>query len=414
MSEAQLPVPVEIQPLVKGTLNELLTKHLPVLERASKNANAAMVAMTQVETEEEANAAIELLARVSTTYGKMQPLRKEITVLFDKASEYLIDFERPLATESGKKNEYNRIKGLVASFEQRKIKREAEEKERARKQKEVDQAWVDLKASIKLNVADVIIEACRFLETQSQQFFETKDLKEFDDRAKSYNTVIWKMKKDDYQKCFQVPVSPVLPKEEIGPFIEKMKEELAYEGINAMYLEKANPILTNWKTKIPQLRETLIRLLSASETERKRLEEESTTRKQAESTQTELYLSGQQTEMQQTVKNEAAVDKIESEFREQAIVQDLEPTGPKKKVLRFTIDKPVSGLCEIIYHLFLNKKFDGLYKLDKEGKRKVDANGHEEYIDAIDWLTKEFVRLKIDAHPKDSEIVDVAKVIVRK
>lgn len=417
MSEqAIIPTPVDV--IKKGTLIAVIETNVPVLQASSLKAQEAMkeiISKAKLSSEEEVAAAKNILLKVSATFTKLQTLRKEITKPMDLLSDYVMQYEKPLSNDTNAKSDYNIIKRMIGEFEQEKIRKNKEAEEIARKQKLKEQAFADLKGKIKMNVSDTIISLCKRIETGSQEFFgKLKTLEEFDKSAAVYKGTKWKMKLEDYEKCFQVAVSILIPNEEFGPFILSMKEELTYESVNALYLEKGNPLISIWISKIPQLRENLVELLKASDDEKVRLEAQNKLNADAEAQRSAQYLTDQQNNMQRSAEAEASIGKIEADFKEQAVVQTLEPTGPKKKVFRFTDDKPVQALCEVIYHCFMNKDFDGIYKLNKDNTPKLDAQGRPEYVDGVAWWITQFQRLKIDADIKGSEVLEDAKVIVRR
>lgn len=416
MTEQVALIPKENESVVNGTLLQLLEKKVPILAKARAGATAAMAEITVVDTDEDIEKATDLLVAVRSTYEKMTPLRKELTDPLDQLKDFLMDFERPLNPDMKSNSDFVRIKKLVGAAEQRKIERNKKLEEEARLKKLKDQAVIDAKASIKLNVADMIVDRCKKLQTGLEDFFDSKnvaDQKALDDKIKQFEGTKWRLKQEDYDKCFVFPKSQYMLAQEVTDLVKTMREELPFDNVNAMLMEKVTPIVNVWKSKLPQIREQFKAIFSEKDEEkRKKLEEEKRIKDQEEANRAAESLKEQERSMQADVMSEQTVNKVEADFTEQATVQGLEKTAPKKKVIKFKNDKPAAEIAKMLYHIFMSPKFKGIYKM-KNGEKVLDDRGRPVYIDAIEWIADEFAS-KCDAEIENTIVYEDAKTIIRK
>lgn len=391
-----------------GSLLKLIQDIVPKLQTgASKTLEATK--KFETVTDDNVEEVKSLLIPVRTTKEKMEALRKSVTEKTDALKEFM------MAPEKEVKAEEERLRAGVAQVEQAKIKRNAEQEKIAAANKLKEQTKSDVIAKIKLNVTDVIIARCGTIEVESGKYLNENidTIEDFDKRSETYKTGKWRMKPEEYDKCFVVPYnqSGITPAE-YKELADKLKEDMTYEKVNAMFLEKAGPILNNWKNKIPQLRLEWIAKFAATDTERARLDEESKKKSAEDTKRQQEYLDQQKVAMQAPVETEKMMASVESDLREQAVVQSLDKTGPKKKVLKFNSDKPVAELSHIIYHCFMHPKFKGIIKM-KDGKPVLDEQGNKEYVDAVNYFV-DFFAANIDAEIKNTTMFDYAKVIIRK
>lgn len=391
-----------------GSLIKLIQDTVPKLQGAVQK-TLENTKKYETVTEENLEDVKALIVPVRTTKEKMETLRQSVTRQMDALKEFMMIPEKEVKAEE------ERLRAGVAKVEQEKIKRNAAQQAEAEKIKRRDQTKADIIAKIKINVTDVIINRCRTVDGESQKFFnEIADIATFDKKAATYKGAKWRMKPEEYESCFVVPYDQsAITKEEVKVLVDALKEDMTYEKVNAMYLEKAGPIFNNWISKIPQLREEWVNKFKAGEEERKRLDEESKRKQEEESKRQEEYLKEQQDNMKVAVETEQKLANIEADFREQGTVQELEKTGPKKKVIKFTTDKPVAELAEIIYHCFMHPKFKGILKLDKDKKPILDDQGRKEYVDAVNYFL-DFFASNCDADVKNTQVFLDARVIIRK
>lgn len=414
MTDQVALIPKENEQVVDGTLLRVIQEKTPTLAKARAGAVGAMKEVINVDTDEEIESAKNLLIAVRSTYEKMVPIRKMMTEPTDNLREWLMDFERELNPDAKANNEYNRIRKMITAAEQKKIERNRKAEEDARVKKLKDQAIIDAKANIKLNVTDMIVSRCERLEKGIQGFFATiTDQANLDDKIKQFEGQKWKMKQEEYDACFAFPRSQHLSDQEAKAITDWMKEELPFANINAMLMEKVTPITNVWKSKIPQIREQWKAIFAEKdESKKKQLEEEKKKRDDDEALRAEESLKETQRTMQANVMSEQTVDKVEADFKEQATVQGLEKTAPKKKVIKFKSDKPAAEIAKMVYHLFMSPKFKGIYKI-KDGEIVKDDRGRPVYIDWVDSITSEFAA-KCDADIENTEVFEDAKTIIRK
>ncbi len=174
------------------------------------------------------------------------------------------------------------------------------------------------------------------------------------------------------------------------------------------------PVLNDWIGRIPDLKQKLVDLKNASdETERTRIADEQKKKSEEEDRVRQLQITNMQKASDENISREVEVDKMQNEFREQAVTQQAEDTGPIKLVLKFKEEKPVKSLTEIMYHCFMHPKFPPIVKLDKDKNKKLDEHGFPVHADWVESLVSFFLK-NCDVNISGVEIKEVPKVIVRK
>lgn len=413
MTQEVALIPKENESVVNGGLLKIIQERVPKLRNANTAACTAM-AEIKVVNDDNIESVKETMVNCRESYDRMVAYRKSMTDELDRLREWLMSFEKPLNTDAKANSEYNRVRKLIAAYEQEKIESNRKAEEEAKKKKLAEQAIVDASAAIKLNITDVIMARCKALESGSKDFFDAvKDMTEFEAKATQYAGSKWRMKQEEYDKCFAISKPSILSDEQFKEFISQMKQGAPYDSINAMFLEKATPILNAWKAKIPQLREEFKAIFAAKDEEqRKKLEDEKKQKDDQDTIRAQENLKQQENTMKATVQSEQMVNNVEADFKEQAIVQGLDKTAPKKKVIKFKNDKPAAELAKMIYHIFMSDKFKGIYKM-KDGQKVLDDRGRPVYIDWVDSIVSFFAQY-CDAEVPDVIVTEDAKVVIRK
>lgn len=403
MSEQVKPADVAI---VSPDTIKAFEKLLPRLEGAL----AAMLAeSTQftVVTDDNLAAVKDMTVSVRDTQKSMQDARMLVTEKLDRLKEHLMGPEKKAM------DELNRMRKMLGDFENEKIRLNREATEKAEKERRRTQLIADTKAAIKVRITDMVFGKCSTIETEAAKFLTEgcKDIAEFDKRAKQFATAKWRIKQEDYDACF-VMTGDLSPEDKTKLMFE-LKEEITYESMNAIYMEKAMPVLSHWMSKEKQLREEWVAKFAAKDqAERDRLDRETKERQERETKQQQDDLEKQRLAAQATISSEQALNTIEADFTMQATVQGLDKTGPKKKVLKFTGPDTLKPFVEIIFQVYANPKFTGIVKM-KDGKQVLDDKGRPEYIDPVQYFIDQFLKL-CDAKIAGTRVDEDAKVIVRR
>lgn len=347
-------------------------------------------------------------------YDKWQAMREAITKPLDELKKQLMVPEKRVAYDGKTDNHYTAIKQTLARVENIKLARVKRQEQAAQLQKEKDIAKVDVQTQIKKNLAQMVIDRVVYLEEWSQKFFNDATVENFDEQAEKYQGMKPSLKPELWQKCYEsVVASAKLSSDEVKAVKEALMEDESFEKYNEAIIQGSMPILNGWRARIDQLKQEKIALANAKGAEKTRLEEEKRKRDE-EALQVQQQQAEEAKQQANTnIQQEAEMSKMESEFTQQAVVQSLEPTGPKKKILRFTDDKVIAkSLATVMYHCLLSPKFGGIYKKDKN-KAIVMEDDMPAYVDQVDWWTK-FFAANCDAAIPGTELKEVAKIIVKK
>lgn len=384
------------------------------MKAGSEKAVAAMQAITEV-TEETYNDIEVLLGRVGKTYDKIKDTyRMPMTSVTDAFKDYAMTFERPLDPNS-KTSEYTRVRNLLVKFKQDQLEAKKRVEAEAAKKKQRSDHFVDIEATIKKNLTEMVVRVANETEEKSAQFFSKLTLENFDTESGRYLKMKPNLKQADYDDCFNVSIRRDLYTEaEAADIIKSFKEALPMAEWNNQMIELATPIVNAWRAKIPDLRAGLVALQAASAEERVRLEAEQKRKAEEEAERRKKELDAQASAAQANIASQAQLGKLENSFVEQATVQQAGEDGPTKLVLKFSDPKTTpKALMEIIYHCMAHPKFGGIQKKDRSGKLQFDEQNRPIYIDEIQkWIT--FFLANCDVEVAGTLITEDAKIAIRK
>lgn len=401
---SELPVKFE-------TILEKVQRHVPRMAKGSMNAVAAMQAITVIESDEDKQKVNDVLVGVRNTYESIKKLREEITKPLDETKSSLMEFEKSLEPDG------IRLRNLISGYDQAKIDAKQKIEEEARIQKEKENHKVDIIARIKKNLADMIIERVRQVQSGSKSYFEACKLEDFDAKAKSFKSFKPVLKREEhYDKCFNVEYDKnIISETEYAQIFVDIRADEPYDKYDEAVKLVVIPVLNDWIGRIPDLKQKLIDVKNASdETERKRIIDEQNKKSEEEDKVRQDQITNMQQTSDENINREVAVDKMQNEFREQAMTQEVGDTGPVKLILKFKDEKPVKALTEIMYHCFMSPKFPSIVKVDSKTKLpKMDENGFPVYADWADSLISFFLK-NCDVNISGVEIKEIPKVIIRK
>lgn len=396
---------IKIEPLVKQ-----IQDMVPRMEKGRENALSTTQPITSITTDQEFTDVNAIVVAAENTITAMQALRMPVTKELDNLKENLMQYEKALKPEA------TRLRGLIGSYNQLKLDKKREEEAKAQKQKEKENHKVDIVSRIKKNLADLVITRVKEVHDGSKDFWDKTTLETWDGREKQFMSFKIVLKQDVYNKCFAVTYNAnLLTKEEFETLVAEVGSEETYLLWDEKVSEKIIPVINEWRGKITEIKQKLIDLKNAGdEAARKKIADAQKLKEDEEESVRKQEIAMMQKESDDAIVRESEVDKLQNDFREQAITQQLEDTGPVKLILRFKDDKPVKALNVMMYHCFSNPKFPSIIKLDSKTKQpKVDEHGFPIYVDWVDSLVSFFVKY-CDVNIEGIEIKEISKVIVRK
>jgi hypothetical protein len=395
---------------------EALADNLPDLIKKTTNAHVAMTKFPEIKTDEDREAAMELLGKIKNSYEVNSKRRKLITEAPDAFKDYLMQFENQVDYTGKKKNEYTRIKSDITRYDQLKLEENKRQEAEAARRKEIENHKVDVKLQIEKNIVALIGSYVAKTDAAGKEFFDKITLETWDAQILKFKGWKPKIKVEDFDKCFEVTFNgDLLTIEDMLELKHDCKMDNPYEEKNAAMQERAKPFIDAWIAKIPEIRAEKEALLkAASEEEKAKLEREQKEKAELEQRRRENILRLQQEQENKANEQKAQISKISNEFQEQGTVQQLESVGPTKKILRFNSEKEFArAFAEIVHHCILRPKFPGIYKLDAKKEKVLDAQGRPEYRDEIKWWTNFFMS-NCDAKITGTTIEEDVKTIVRK
>lgn len=404
----------EVVPM-REQLPALLEKNIPLLEKWSAKANAALDTINPITTDEEREDAVAKLAAVRDVYNASVEKRKQMTEIVDAFKDAVMEYERPFDTKTGVKSKYNEKRKFIEEYDQRKLEERRKQEAEAAKKKELENLKVDLRAKILQNLSNNVVETVKRADEYARNLFATLEADNFDVQAEQFKKQKPKLKQETYDKCFEVPWNPsLMSKEEYGTFCDLVKQEENYDKWNATIQEAVAPVLNEWRARIPDLKQECLEKAKASDEEKKKMEEDRKKRDEDEQKTRQEQLDILAKENASKIQEDANLNKMSNEFAAQAAVQSLEDAGGIKLVLKFTDPKlTVRALANIIYHCMANEKFPGIVKRDKSKKLVMDDKGRPEYIEPVQWWVDFFLK-NCDADIEGTKVYEDSKTLIRK
>lgn len=401
---------VSIEPIL-----EKIQSSLPRMIKGRDKAMEMMAKYTEIDSDEVRQEVNNLLVNVRNTYDAIYKLRTEITGPVDELKSYIMGPEKDL-DQNSKTNDVFRLRNLIAQYDQKKIDAKKKLEEEAAKQKATENHKVDIVAIIKKNLADMVINRARDVQSGSKEFFDKCTLENFDERVKQFKSFKPVLKRaEHYDKCFVVSYSRILlTDDQYAQLIVDIRAEESYEKYDEQVKAVIIPILNDWVGRVSDIKQKLVDLKNTTdEYARQKLLDEQKKQADDEEAKRQQDIQAMQTESDQQIQQAVAVDKMQNEFREQAVTQQAEDTGPVKLLLKFKDQKPVKALTEIMYHCFMHPKFPDVIKKEKGSASKFDEHGYPVFVDWVDTLVSFYLK-NCDVNISGIELKEVSKVIVRK
>lgn len=408
MEDIQQTLP-ELAPV--QSISKLIDQHVPAMRQGSERAVAAMKAVTQVTTDEEYENANNLLVRVAATFKKINALRMEVTKPLDNLKSQLMEFERPLGDD--KDSESQRVRKLMAMYNQAKIDEKARiEREAQDKKRRADHA-VDIKTLILKNLTALAPEKAQKAESGSAAYFKATTLETFDQRMDTYRKTNTKLKQEDYDGCFKVAYrKDLMEEDDFLLLVQSIKETETYDKWNDDVMKAVTPIVNAWRAKIDDYKVELQNIAAAGEQEKLRLQKEKEDREKKEAEDRQKEIQVQADKRSADVEAQAGMEKMNNSFVAQATVQQVEDVAKKYRIKFTDPVKQLEAMMNILAHVMSGGHVE-LFKKDAAGKVKVDKEGFPEYEAWAKPLITAF-ESKCDEEIPGIEWVEVAKVTVRK
>lgn len=393
------------------SLPEIIDANLPRLILGNQKAIDLMNSMVAPENDEQYDKLNNQLVSIKKTYDAMNTLRKQITSELDRVKQDLMSYEEPLNPDKDA-SMYSQKRKLLSDYQQKKLEESKRVAKEAAAKLAMENKKVEISQKVRTNLSDFLIARLKKADDSSRGYFEKATIDTIDELEKRYKAIKPKLEQKEYDDCFMVGVTYTQEPELIA-HIENLKKEEPYEKWNEILIEKAAPILNEWRAKVPFIREELKKQAEAkSEEEKARLEQERLDREAADAKAKQEQFQKMQDEQKQALQEQADIDKMHNSFQEQATVQMTEDAGPTKKILKFVDPKKPQPLIEIILQCFAHPKFPGIIKLDKSKRPVVDEKGRPEYVPAVQWWVQ-FFQANCDADVKGTHIEEDVKLIVR-
>lgn len=400
-------LPVKIEPLVA-----LVQEYGPKMIKGRDRAVAALEKITEV-TEANIEDTTQLLVKAKQTSDIIQKWRKEVTGPLDEIKKSLMTYEKDIIDQE------DRVRKEIGKFKQQQLDAIRAEEERARKLREREDYKTDLTVIMRKNLQDMVMSIIVSTDEQSEKFFATATVDDFDEKAKRYATMKPVLKQPLYDKCFEIAFDGAkITPEEFKALVASVQLNETFAKYEGLVIDGCIPVINQWRGKIPDLKLKKIELEKAKDDAAKlqALQEQQRKEQESEQARKKAEFEEKRKVANEELNQQAEVDKMGNAFQEQAMTQTLEDKGPVKKVLKFNNPKLMGkAFNTIVYHVMASPKFGGFQKREPRTKELVyDDKGRPEYIDQVQWWINQFMSLKIDAHIEGTEVLEDSKVIVRK
>lgn len=395
---------------------ELAKEYLPKMAIAHDKGIEMMQEIDEeIKDEDEREDAVEIGGIVSSAYDKIQGYRMQMTKPLDELKQYLMKYERPFDAKDDK-SEYAKLRRKIGAFDQKKIDEKNRVAQEAAKKKAKADALTDMGTKVLQNLNDLILNKTKEAETNSKKYFDASTLENFDTRAEAYKKMKPALKVDDYAACFKVAYDlKIFTEGEYTDFVVTMKKVETFEKWSEEIVKSATPIVNAWRSKIPELKENLIKIKNAADEDtRRKLADEQAAKATEEEKRRISEVEQQHLSTSLDLNSRGELDKLGNSFTEQAAVQSVGETGPVQIVLKFTDQSKIGkNFMTLIAHVLAHKDFPGIYKKSKDGKIINDADGNPEFATHAKWWIDFFTK-NCDTAIDGVTFFEKAKTIIRK
>lgn len=389
MEDQNTQVSAGLESTLTSALN-VAKEQFPVMQKKAEAARLALSTIVQVTNDEEDLKANNYLVKTAKTYDEIVELRKSITGPMDTIKELLMAPEKVVSLEKSHTNSAAwRIKNMRNAYAVIKADKIAEENKAIQADKNKKEELARLKAVFENKFFESVTAKVQALRTTVNEFFSGITLENFDDKSKKF-AMKPQLKQPDFESWFIVEWDKTkLPAAEFEAFLSKVKAQYTYEAINKIYVDQADPIVQEYKDKLPALRETLTKedaLAKENQVEADRLHKERIEAQQKEAAAKNAELDSAVKDNQATVQRDMENEQLNAEFESQVASQNVGELSGVRKTKGAKITGPPAKIVEILsrvlFACYQNPNFEGHLKRDKTSRALlVDDQGNAIYTD---------------------------------
>jgi hypothetical protein len=411
----------DLELVLTGALENAKTLY-PEMVASAQRAAAALSTIKQVENDEEDEKANAYLVKSKLTYDKIKEMRERITKNTDLIKEELMKPEKTVSLEkSHTGSEALRVKLLRDNYAVKKAAQIEENNKKIEAQRNKETELARLRSEFTTTFHANILKRASALREGISEYLATFTLENFDEKAKRFSLKP-SLKQADFEDWFIIPYDKSkITTEDFSQFLAEQKQQLTYDEVNKIYIAQAEPIVLEFKNKLPDLKVKLTEIRDLEKTNAAAAEaKKADMAKQAEAeTKKATDLFNQQIE---TNKQEAATqlqkETLDAEFNAQvAAQQNGELTGVRKTKYAKITGPPadiVKIFSAVLFACYSNPSFEGHYKRDKTTKAvSVDDKGEPILQDWADKILTFFAN-NCDAKVDGLEIHEKIGTIIKK
>lgn len=357
-----------------------------------ERAMAFMSGIKQVTNEEEDKYANDLLVAVRERVTELETLRKKYSRPLDAWMSEQISIENQLKAEAERirkyRNDYANDLDKQAKAKQKLID----------DKKKFDQHEADVKGRLKISVEVSVSKRLVALESAVSEILNRMTLESVESEKQKLN-IKPVLKKEFFDSLFVVEYDKtIFTPEQFKALQDRAKGYWTYERINEEYVKKANEIIQKWVDQVPFRVKELEKIAAGDATAKAAAD------KRIEDDQKELRANATKQEQQIVTSAQAQVqdESLRADFAAQVQTQDIETVRAQTR-RKYRIDTTKdSNLMEVsaivskmIINLIAENDFKSIYKMDKEGKVKLDADGDVVYVDGVQYWLDQMAKISI-------------------
>lgn len=394
----------------------------PQMVESSTKAKIALTKVQKIETDAEDEYANTLLVAVRKTYDKVKGWRTTITGQLDGLKADFMEPEKQISFEaSHKDSEALRVKLLRDAYATKKVLAQQEQQKKLLVEQNKKEELAKLKAVFENRFFEAVVVQLGKMEDGVEAHFNSITLETFEDKAKRFN-ITPKLSAEFYENLFIVDYDKnKLPLADFTAFLTTVKEQMPYSKINGIYVEKAQPIVDDWKAKLPARKtelEELAELAKTNATEAKikanaiTAKAESDRLLREEESKNSIEANRQQNEQKANIEIQDASFETQVAQQSMGTMKNIR----QKKVATIVADEvnTVKVLSQIMFACFSNPNFQGHVKKDKTtGAVLKDETGRPIYHDWAETLL-EYYANNCDVAIPGVEIKGIVSTITKK
>lgn len=409
--------------LVLTTALDLTKANFVEMQGKADRAKIALSKIVAIDNDAQDDLANKLLVKCKLTYDEIKANREAITKPLDNIKAQLMEPEKVVSREVSHTNsEANRVQKLRDAYATIKAKQLAEDQKKINAEKEKKDEIARLNALFVNLFHGAVLTRVQTMRTEINNYFNTITLANFDERAKKF-ALKPNLKQADFESWFIVEYDKnKVSTADFEAYLSGIKKQYTYDEINKIYISQADPIVVEFKNKLPQLKIDLQEAEELAKTNQAAADAKLKELQDARNKETEAANNQINEEIvthQEETLREEQTQQLNNEFEQQVAFQGSGSLSGTRKTYFAKINCPPPKIVEVLsralFANYQNPNWEGHYKRDKATKEILkDEQGNPVLQDWAETILKFYANNCADVVIDGIEVLEKFTAVTKK